>query len=180
MRFFFTVCAALLFSSAAFAQVPVYPYAYGPYVPRVTAPQISLQTVSPSPVGASNATYGLTAGARNSTFETMGDNAPITYTEGVWYTGGSAPRISSEVSLYPQPEHGVREERMMMQERHEAREEAPRQWTYFGASEMETPVDTSAGKSAPRAKRVITNDDINHFNQNTGTVKYDSKTEKIQ
>ena len=180
MRFFSTVCAALLFSAAAFAQAPVYPYAYGPFVPRVTTPQISLQTVSPTPVGARNATYGLTAGARNSTFETMGDNAPTTYTEGVWYTGGGAPRISGEVSLYPRPEHGPREMRMMAEGHREVREEAPRQWTYFGASEMETPVDTSAAKSAPRATRTITNDDINRFNQNTGTVKYDGKTEKVQ
>src|SRR5215469_6172490 len=120
MRLFFSVCVALLFSSMAFAQVPVYPYVYGPFVPRVTAPQISLQTVSPTPVGARNATYGLTAGARNSTFETMGDNASTTYTEGVWYTGGGAPRISNEVSLYPQPTRGMREERMRMEERREA------------------------------------------------------------
>lgn len=180
MRFFFSVCAALLFSAVAFAQAPVYPYAYGPFVPRVTAPQISLQTVSPTPVGARNATYGLTAGARNSTFETLGDNAPTTYTEGVWYTGGGAPRMSSEVSLYPRPERGMREERTMMEERHEANEKAQRQWTYFGASETEAPIDTAAAKSAQHATRTITNDDIDRFNQNTGTVKYDGKTEKVQ
>jgi hypothetical protein len=69
----------------------------------------------------------------------------------------------------------------MMREREGERAEAgPREWTYFGASEMESPVDTSAGKSARHATRTITNDDIDKANQNTGNVKYDGKTEKIQ
>lgn len=180
MRLLTSLFAVLLFSGVVLAQVPVYPYGYGPYIPRVTTPQITLQTASPTPVGASNATHGLTAGARNSTFETMGDGAPATYTEPVWYTGGGAPRMSSEISLYPRPAHGQHEMHTMMEERHEAHAEAPRQWTYFGASETEAPINTSAGKSTPHATRVITNDDIDRANQNTGNVKYDGKTEKLQ
>lgn len=181
MRLFSGLCVAVLFSAIAIAQVPVHPYGYGPYVPMVTTPQISFQTASPTPVGARNATYGLTAGARNSTIETLGENAPASYSEPVWYTGGGAPRISDEVSLYPREMHGTREMPMMMEAHREERAgAAPRQWTYFGASEMETPVDTSAGKSARHATRTITNEDIDRANQNTGTVKYDGKTEKMQ
>ena len=179
MRLLTSLFAVLLFAGIASAQVPFYPYGYGPYIPRVTTPQISFQTASPTPAGATNATHGLTAGARNSTFETMGDESPTTYTEPVWYTGGGAPRMSSEISLYPRPSHEQHEMHIRMEERHEPHAEAQRQWTYFGASEME-PINTSAGKSAPRATRVITNDDINRANQNTGNVKYDGKTEKLQ
>lgn len=179
MRLFTSFCAVLLFSGLALAQVPGYSYGYGPYVPRVTTPQVSFQTASPAPVGARNATTGLTAGARNSTFETLGDNAPASYTEPVWYTGGGAPRMSGEISLYPRPEHGQREMRVMMERRGEEHAETQRQWTYFGASET-APIDTTAGKTAPHATRTITNDDINRANQNTGNVKYDGKTEKLQ
>lgn len=180
MRLISGFCVALFFSAMAIAQAPVRPYGYGPYIPMVTTPQVSFQTASPTPAGARNATTGLTAGARNSTFETMGDNAPTNYTEPVWYTGGGSPRMSREISLYPRSAHAQPEMRMMMERRGEERAEAPRQWTYFGASEMEAPIDTMAGKSAPHATRVITNDDINRANQNTGTVKYDGKTEKLQ
>jgi len=179
MRLFTSICAVLLFSGLAIAQAPVRPYGYGPYIPMVTTPQISFQTASPTPAGAHNATSGLTAGARNSTFETMGDNAPASYTEPVWYTGGGSPRMSNEISLYPRSERGQREMHMMMQRREE-HAEAPRQWTYFGASDMETPIDTTAGKTARHATRTITNDDIDRANQKTGTVKYDGKTEKMQ
>lgn len=184
MRLFSSFCAAVLLSGIAIGQTPVrtYGYGYGPYVPLVTTPEISLDTVSPSPVGASNATYGLTAGARNSTFDTMNDNSSSNFTEPVWYSGGGAPIMSPEVSLEPWPLHPHREmHAMMMQGR---REEHPgaeeRQWTYFGASEMSNPIDTSAGKNARHAARTITNEDIDRANQNTGTVKYDGKTEKIQ
>jgi len=183
MRLLTVLCVTLLFSELALAQVPMrgWPGAYGPYVPLVTTPEVSLQTASPASVGASNATYGLEAGARNSTFETMNANSSSNYTEPVWYSGGGAPVISPEVSLEPRPIHAHREMHIMMEEHHgEHAEAAARQWTFMGASEMETPIETSAAKSARHASRTITNDDIDRANQNTGTVKYDGKTEKIQ
>jgi hypothetical protein len=185
MRLFTVFCATLFFSGLALGQVQARgydgAYGYGPYVPLVTTPEISLQTASPAPVGARNATYGLEAGARNSTFETMNDQGKSNYTEPVWYSGGGAPVISPEVSLEPRPMHAHHEMHMMMRE-HEGEnvEAASREWTYFGASEMETPVDTTAGKSSRHATRTITNDDIDKANQNTGNVKYDGKTEKLQ
>jgi hypothetical protein len=69
----------------------------------------------------------------------------------------------------------------MMEEHHgEHAEAAAREWTFMGASEMDRPIDTSSGKSARHATKTITNDDIDRANQNTGNVKYDGKTEKIQ
>jgi len=181
MRLFTAFCATLFFSGLALGQVPAGVYGYGPYVPLVTTPEISLQTAAPASVGARNATHGLEAGARNSTFETMTNDGSSNYTEPVWYSGGGAPSISPEVSLEGRSMRSHREMHLMMREREGERAEAgPREWTYFGASEMESPVDTSAGKSARHATRNITNDDIDKANQNTGNVKYDGKTEKLQ
>lgn len=181
----FSLCASLFFASVAFGQVPVQVYgsAYGPYVPLVTTPQVSLSAVSPNPVGARNATYGLAAGARNSTFETLDANTSSTFSEPVWYQGGGAPLISEpEVALFPRPLHGGRmmhhEARM---ELHEEREMASRQWTYIPAEEMPSAGEIIANaKGARKATRTITNQDIDAENQKTGTVKYDGKTEKIQ
>ena len=71
MRLFTVGCAVLFVSSLAVGQTsPIHGYAgygYGPYVPMLTTPEISLQSVpTTSPVGASNATAGLQAGARRS------------------------------------------------------------------------------------------------------------------
>jgi len=66
----------LLLSAFAAAQVTVIrgtasnwaPGVYaGPFVPLVTTPSVTLATVSPSAVGASNATFGNVAGATNAT-----------------------------------------------------------------------------------------------------------------
>src|SRR5205823_13328153 len=114
MRSVLVLCAALVLSSLAAPQTPIrgyasYGYGYGPYVPLITTPQISLQSVSPNPVGATNATYGLLAGARNSTISIINGNTSSNYTEGVWYSGGGAPLMSApEVSLMPHPLHGGR------------------------------------------------------------------------
>jgi hypothetical protein len=172
----FSLCATLLFASVAFAQMPVQVYgpAYGPYVPLVTTPQVSLSMVSPNPVGARNATYGLVAGARNSTLEIVNGNTSSTFTEPVWYQGGGAPLVSGrEVSLYPRP---------IRIERPEGPEMAPRQWTYIGAMEgIPRPVEASAAaRAARKATRTITNSDIDAENVKTGTVTYGGKTEKIQ
>jgi len=186
MRVFF-LCATLLFAGVAFAKRPIEVYgpAYGPYVPLVTTPQVSLSTISPNPAGARNATYGLVAGARNSTLEIVNGNTSSTFTEPVWYQGGGAPLISPEVSLHVREIGGG--ERMMHHmpamggpgvPEHAAGAHA---WTYWGAAEMASPVEAAAGaKTLRKATRTITNQDIDAENQKTGTVKYDGKTEKLQ
>jgi hypothetical protein len=178
------LCAALLVSSLALAQVPGYERT-GPYIPLVTTPSISLQTFSPAPVGARNATAGLMAGARNSTLSMNDGNTSSVYTQAVWYSGGGAPVISSPaVSLEVRPLHhaemhgGMR----MGQRDHERAEAGPRNWTYFAAmNETSNPVEASvAAKGGRKATRTITNDDIDKENQKTGMVKYDGKTEVIK
>jgi hypothetical protein len=184
----FLLCATLLFAGIAFAQRPIEVYgpAYGPYVPLVTTPQVSLSTISPNPAGARNATYGLVAGARNSTLEIVNGNTSSTFTEPVWYQGGGAPLISvPEVSLHVREIGGG--ERMTHhmpamggagKPEHAA---AAHAWTYWGAAEMVSPVEAAAtAKTQRKATRTITNQDIDAENQKTGMVKYDGKTERLQ
>ena len=180
------LCAALLVSSLALAQVPGYERT-GPYVPLITTPSISLQTFSTAPVGARNATAGLMAGARNSTLSMNDGNTSSVYTEALWYSGGGAPIISSPaVSLAVRPMHhaamhGGMSMSMPMRD-HERAEAGPRNWTYFAAAnETSSPVEASmAARSGKKASRTITNDDIDKANQKTGMVKYDGKTEQIK
>jgi hypothetical protein len=50
-----------------------------------------------------------------------------------------------------------------------------------GPVESVSVMESAAGaRSARKATRTITNQDIDQLNQKTGMVKYDSKTEKIQ
>lgn len=189
MRLFTVVCAMLLFSGLAFGQMPMaraYPgnYGYGPFVPMVTTPQVSLEQASPNPVGARNATSGLEAGARNSTLSTLQGNTSSTFTAPVWYAGGGAPYLSSpEVSLTVRDVRGRGMFRPAeMREREETRAAAGRAWTYFGSREETSSAAEAAqeAKTGKRATRTITNADIDQENQKTGTVKYDGKTETLQ
>src|SRR5882724_12838615 len=106
MRLFTLSCAAVFISSFAFGQAPAvrgYYGGYGPYVPLATVPEYTLQSVSPSPVGASNATTGLIAGATNSTLSQVSGDTSSVYTQPVWYEGGGAPLMTSAVHLWPEP-----------------------------------------------------------------------------
>ena len=100
MRPYFVLCAVVLIAVAAFGQQPVTPriygpclYGCGPYIPLITTPMVSLQTVSPNPVGASNATTGLVAGATNSTLSQIQGSTSSEYTEPVWYQGGRIVKV---------------------------------------------------------------------------------------
>ena len=186
MRIF---CAALLLSSIAFAQtvVPGRPGYYGcssPYIPMVTTPEVSLETVSADPVGASNATYGLHAGATNSTLSISNVNGNVggTYTQPVWYSGGTTPLISSPAVQLAVPVAQAQNLARMEREREHERAEGPsKPWTYYaGEEETGSPVVASAAARGARAPaRTITNQDVEQVNQKNGTVKYDGKTEHI-
>jgi len=183
----FTVCAVFLLTGLAAAQTsPIHGYAaygYGPYVPLITTPEISLQSRPTGPaVGATNATAGLQAGARNATLEMTNGNVSSEYTQPVWYSGGTTPEISRPSVQLPHGGPGremmMHMEHMMMGHEHEA---APKAWTYFGETEVASATEASAAaKTAKRATRTITNQDIDQLNQKTGTVKYDGKTETIK
>ena len=184
----FTICAVLLASSLAVAQnSPIrgnagYGYGYGPYIPLITTPQVSLESRPTGPtVGATNATAGLQAGARNSTLEMGTGNVSAEYTQPVWYEGGTTPEIIRPAVQLPRGGFGQSEmmhmEHMMAHER----ESTSKGWTYFGETEVTSATEASAAaKTGRHATRTITNQDIDQLNQKTGTVKYDGKTETIK
>ncbi|MGA8540923.1 MAG: hypothetical protein WB566_15590 [Terriglobales bacterium] len=102
-------------------------YGCGPYVPFLTTPEMSLETVSPNPVGATNATTGLIAGATNSTLSQIEGSTSSVYTAPVWYQGG-APLTTSQVQLSPEPigreghiMHGAMHNQMYEEFRHQGR-----------------------------------------------------------
>jgi len=184
MRPYLVLCTMVLIAVAAFGQQPV-PRIYGPcnfgcgpFIPLVTTPMISLQQVSPNPVGASNATTGLIAGATNSTLSEISGNTSSVYTEPVWYQGGGAPLTTSAVHLWPEP---LGHPMHAMHEGHAPKEEARVGWVYFGGSEQAVSGSSaSAGaKGAKKAGRTYTNDDVERQNQNNGNVKMKGKAEKL-
>jgi len=172
------LCALLLFSALALGQTVMTGYmpcvyGCGPFVPLVTTPMVSLQTAAPSSVGASNATGGLAAGARNSTLSTFPGSPYAVYTQPVWYSGATAPIIGPAVNPVPiaaaLPEH--------LEHHHHA----ARANQYFSALEETANVAESAGsaKGGKHAARTVTNQDVDRFNQQTGTIKYKGKTEHM-
>lgn len=169
MRTFTIALVVVIFSAMAMGQagdrgVAGYcPYGCGPYVPLITTPRISFETVSTSPVGATNATGGLQAGARNSTMEMVSGDIDASRTVAVWYYGGDSPVIARTVHLPHVGPMGP----MGPMEMHEGRPEHERaeanaSWTYFsGRMERQTPVEAeAAARSARHATRTYTNDDI--------------------
>src|SRR5580658_7265593 len=118
MRPYLVLSVLVLLSVAVFGQSPlpysgVCYYGCGPFVPRLTTPEISLQTFSPNPVGASNATTGLIAGATNSTLSQVQGSTSSVYTVAVWLQGGDSPLMTRNINLSPErinrEGHAVRE-----------------------------------------------------------------------
>ncbi|MGH9524187.1 MAG: hypothetical protein ACRD3E_16815 [Terriglobales bacterium] len=205
MRPYFALCAVLAMVLTANAQNFVFRFRHHPrphphpypnesydsgytYAPLLTTPMMSFQTYSPNPVGASNATTGLAAGATDATASDLPVGPTDSdYTVAVWYRGGS-PEITPEVNTWPiSREGGFSPTPTMgygMGEGHEAMEHAAHhekraEWLYFSGPEYTTDV-ASAAKGPGPGKHAYTNEDVSRQNDNNGNVKYDSKTEKIQ
>ena len=185
MRTLTLLCSILLLSALAFGQDIVrrypgfLPYTSGPYVPLLTTPQLSLTLVSPNPVGATNATGGLFAGATNGTLSQVSGDVDAVYTVPVWYAGGGTPLISPAVNA---PFGGMKMEYMEHGERMHAPHEAVEGgWTYFSFAERGTAGEAaSVAKGLRRAGKTYSNEDVSRQNQKNGFVKYDARTLKIQ
>lgn len=184
MRTLTVLSVILLMSAIAFGQVErsgyagYCPYGCGPYIPLLTTPSLSFQTVSPNPVGATNATGGLVAGATNSTLSEVSGNTDAVHTEAMWYSGGGSPLTAPAVNS---PIGGMRMMRpgpppAMHREEHEGGHPA---WVYFSAVQEPAASVASAATGHP-AKHSYSNEDVERQNEQNGTVRYDSKTEKIQ
>lgn len=191
MRTLVTVGLVLLLSGFAAAQATViggtassWPPPYGvyaaPFVPLVMTPEVTLETVSPSAVGASNATFGNVAGATNATLSMVNQPPVGVYTKPVFYGPSAA---SAAILTHPAP-HEVHVE--MHREMHgmemPMHEHEARVFEYHvGSLQSGQGVARLIGGRPPvqKASRTFTNQDIDRMNQNTGNVKYDGKTEQI-
>ena len=162
----FALGQATIIGGAASTWAPAYGVYLAPFVPLVTTPEVSLSTVSPAAVGASNATFGLVAGATNGTLssEFVAEPPAGVYTQPNWYGPSLAP------TLPPHP---------MRQPRHTEKEQ---QFDFIAQSREggENIVQMIAGAGpVKKAARTYTNQDVDRVNQSTGTVKYRGKTEHI-
>jgi hypothetical protein len=156
------------------------PYACGPYVPLITTPSISFETVSPNPVGATNATGGLRAGAANSTLSEITGNTDAVYTRPVWYSGGGMPLVSPATNSLVGDMRLTHPERRAHVEPARAHEAATQAWVYFASAETGARSLEAAAKGAHPGKRSFTNDDVQRQNDKNGDVHYDGKSEKVQ
>ena len=169
----------LLLSSAAFSQTVVRGnapcvYGCGPFIPLVTTPSVSLQSMSPNPVGASNATAGLSAGATNATLNQVPASSIADYTQPVWYSGATTPETTPTVNVLPVNAFSAPAE--------EHKHHGAMHYKELGStSEALSSVVKSAAsaKNAKHATRTITNADVDRVNQANGTVKYNGKTEHM-
>jgi hypothetical protein len=191
MRIVAAVSSIVLFSAVSLAQagergVADYcPYGCAPYVPLITTPSLSFQTVSPSPVGARNATGGLVAGATNSTLSEVNGNTSSDFTVPVWYSGGGAPLVAPAVnspvgSMHMNSMRHEYRERNGRAPHEREREATTRSWVYLASAEPGASPLEAAAKGAHPAKKSYTNSDVLQQNDKNGYVHYDSKTEKIQ
>jgi len=156
---------ATMIGGTASNWAPAYGVYLAPFVPLVTTPEVTLSTAAPAPVGASNSTFGLVAGATNATLssEFIGEPpAGGVYTSLSWYGPTAA-----------QPEIGPR-----------AYERKPKEQAFdfiAGARESRESVVRLMGQAGParKASHSYNNQDVDRMNETTGTVKYRGKTEHI-
>ena len=172
MRGFTVVLAVVIGSAMAMGQAGVRgiagycPTGCGPYVPLISTPSVAFETVSPSPVGATNATGGLHAGARNSTLSLTTGNTDAVHTVVVWYEGAGSPLVAPAVRLplAVPGAMGLHEEHMahMMEMERGHGEEVRNTWTYYaGRAERASVVEASvSAKSGQHAARTFTNQDV--------------------
>jgi len=145
---------------------PQYGVYAAPFVPLLTTPSVTLSTVSPSAVGASNATWGNVAGATNATLsnEFVGPAPVGVFTKPVWYGPKPAFEHAARMHEYIHP----REER--------GAEEGFVQGVSGGNWSV---AQVARPASGAKASRTYTNQDVERMNQTNGTVKYDGKVEHI-
>lgn len=166
----FAAGQATVIGGQASSWIPAYGVYAAPYVPLVTTPSVTLSTVSPSAVGASNATWGNVAGATNATLsdEFVGEPPVGVYTESVWY--GPGPSVSFEAPSLGSYAHAMRDHKR------EGREQA---FDFIAASSEGTVSVVGSRSGSRKAARTYTNQDVDRVNQNNGMVKWDGKTEHI-
>lgn len=174
----------LLLSGLAAAQATIvggyasdWPTVYGvyaiPFVPRVITPSFTLETVSPSAVGASNATFGNVAGATNATLSIVTPPPVGVFSRPVWYgPNPDSPNASLPLVVFA----GAPREAEVERPGHAPSEVGPASYqSTIGVATL-----NAAAGPGRKASRTYTNQDVDRFNQGTGNVKYDGKSEQIK
>ncbi|HKD01950.1 MAG TPA: hypothetical protein VKB77_05970 [Terriglobales bacterium] len=157
---------------------PAYGVYAAPFVPLVVTPRVWLATESPSPVGASSTAFGNLAGARNSTLEIASTPPPVAvYTVPVFY--GAKPHGAALAGIHREREMEMEMRGGMAGMMHEEKAR-PLEVGLASFQHTHSVAQLMAGAGpAKKASRTYTNADIDRFNQSTGNVKYDGKTEKM-
>jgi len=168
---------ATIMGGTASTWAPAYGYYAAPFVPLVRTPEITLSTVSPNAVGASNATFGLVAGATNATLsdEFIAPPPVGVYTVPVW--NGQPPEGLYTEPIWYGPSIG---EAPLHKQMHAGKHrEKERAFDFIAGPTAEVATWRAASGPARKASRTYTNQDIDRVNQSNGSVKYDGKTEHI-
>ena len=139
-----------------------------PFVPLLSTPTMSFENVSPSPVGASNATAGNAAGATNATLSVV--------------PAGPVEQFPPSLALGPANSLvEVGEEAESPAEATPSAEPRPLglgMATFqdsYGVAQL-----AASSRARQQAKRLYTNLDVERTNQMTGMVKYRDKTERVE
>jgi hypothetical protein len=178
MRQLMIFCVAIILPALAAGQATVIsgyavnwapPGIYAePFVPLLSTPTMSFENVSPSPVGASNATAGNVAGATNATLSVLpagpGEQLPSSVFFG-----------SEESSIESGTEGESRSQGSTSTESRPLELGVATFQDSYGAAQL-----AASTRARQQAKRLYSNLDIERMNQMTGMVKYEGKTEHLE
>lgn len=184
MRSLNTFCLIVLLCGFAAAQatvvggtpsnwVPAYGVYAAPFVPLVTTPTVTFATVSPSAVGASNATFGNVAGATDATLSAFSQPPAGAYSQAIWSPSYTQPTWFGPSAEAEAPSEFPREERHGQKAR------------AFDVGLASRPSNESVvslmaqSTGAKKTARTLTNQDVDQENQKNGTVTFRGKTEHI-
>lgn len=144
-----------------------------PFVPRLSTPSMSFENISPSPVGASNATAGNVAGATNATLSVFPAGAVVQYPPSL-----ALEPANSSIGFQEEPELNATESQAETTSSNKPR---PLQLGLasfqesYGVAQL-----AAASRARQQAKHLYTNLDVERMNQMTGMVKYRDKTERVE
>jgi hypothetical protein len=169
----FAAAQATVVGGTASNWVPAYGVYAAPFVPLVTTPTVTFATVSPSAVGASNATFGNVAGATDATLSTVSQPPAGAYTQAIWTPSYTQPTWFGPSAEAEAPRETGREERHGQRARAFDVGFASRPNNESVVSQM------ANATGARKAARTLTNQDVDQENQKNGTVKFGGKTEHI-
>jgi hypothetical protein len=145
-----------------------------PFIPLISTPSMSFENVSPSPVGATNATAGNVAGATNATLSVFGAGPVVQY----------PPTLSFGLENLPIDSGAEVEARAEGESGEKATASAETRPLELGVASFQDTYGVAqlAANSHARheAKRLYTNLDVERMNQMTGIVKYEGKTEHLE